>query len=168
MFLYFLKAIRSFQVKFGRCSSYWFDCHLTKKGFTCPSLLRGILMIIWKVILGIFQYFLRTFTQHETKKIKTCYIRLGAILACLWSISGIFLQVLKISSCILVIFFTKIIAFTLMVSAWNILGCFWSILEYVNMFNFMQNVYLFLTIATFIYSFIFLSTFKGGLSARTT
>ena len=168
MFRYFLKAIRSFQVKFGRCSSYWFDCHLTKKGFTCPSLLRGILMIIWKVILGIFQYFLRTFTQHETKKIKTCYIRLGAILACLWSISGIFLQVLKISSCILVIFFTKIIAFTLMVSAWNILGCFWSILEYVNMFNFMQNVYLFLTIATFIYSFIFLSTFKGGLSARTT
>ena len=168
MFLYFLKAIRSFQVKFGRCSSYWFDCHLTKKGFTCPSLLRGILMIIWKVILGIFQYFLRTFAQHETKKIKTCYIRLGAILACLWSISGIFLQVLKISSCILVIFFTKIIAFTLMVSAWNILGCFWSILEYVNMFNFMQNVYLFLTIATFIYSFIFLSTFKGGLSARTT
>ena len=113
-------------------------------------------MIIWKVILGIFQYFLITFTQHETKKIKACYIRLGAILACLWSISGIFLQVLKISSCILVIFFTKIIAFTLMVSAWNILGCFGSILEYVHQiagthlifsYEFLYNIFVVLVLS---------------------
>ena len=171
-------------------------------------------MIIWKVILGIFQYFLITFTQHKTKKNQ-------GMLHSAWGYFGVFvihfgdispsLKNLKLYSRYI---FHKNYCFYSDGLCLEYFGVFWVhfrvcssnsrnssnifiwifvqhlrctgfikllsqvkfstprwpryCMEYVNMFIFVQNIYLFLTIATFIYSFIFLSTFKGRLSARRT